>query len=94
MVHDLEIVTVSSGLLLLYNKSPPNLMAQSKHLLSHSYCGSGIQAWRSWEPLSPSEAGNQGVSQDCRHLKALLGNELLLSFFMAGAGLWLTVGRR
>lgn len=43
--------------------------------------------WLNGVPLSPSQGCHQGVSQDCRHLKALLGDGLLLSLLT-----WLMVG--
>ena len=49
------------------------------HLLSHSFCGSGIQKHLSWVPLTQglSQGCNQGICWGCSHLKAGVGKDLL-----------------
>lgn len=62
---------------LLYNKLPQHLAAQnnSKHLLSHDFCGSGI--WGLLSCVAPGQTlwwgCGQDVGQGCSSLKAWLG---------------------
>lgn len=76
--------------LLLYNRLPQNLVTvDNMHLLFHRFYESGIWARLSWMVLTLglSQDCHQMVSCGCFHLKALMGEDLLLSSL-----LWLLAG--